>query len=167
MAVSSGRRQYSNRVGQLGEQRFVAACLAIGYQVQAATRQQNIYDHIDFFVLRSHSNQWSGVDVKSGNHPETIWIEFKNVTGKAGWLHGKADFFAFEMPEEGGFVMVRRLDLIDLCSEIVDADFVKDKKDAHCKLYTRKGREDVLTKLHLSDLKKIENLRVLKYESQE
>lgn len=163
MAISSGRRQYSNRVGQLGEQRFVDACKAVGYEVKAATREQNIHDHIDFFVLRSHVDVWSGVDVKSGNHPETIWIEFKNVTGKSGWLFGKAEFFAFEMPEVGGFIMIRKKDLIQLCEEIVDATPVKHKDDAHCKLYTRKGREDLLTKLHLTDLEKLGKLQILKY----
>lgn len=163
--VSSNRRQYSNRVGQLGEQRFVDACLFVNYQVKPATRDQNIHDHIDFFVLRPHASDWTGVDVKSGNHPETIWVEFKNVTGKAGWLFGKAEFFAFEMPEVGGFIMIKRHDLIEYCEQNVNPKFV-EKDKSHLHLYQRKGREDVLTKLHQSDLQKIESYRILKYAQQ-
>ena len=36
---------------------------------------------------------------------EEIWCEFKNVAGDPGWMYGKADIIAFDMPEGVGLVL--------------------------------------------------------------
>jgi len=80
MSVSNERRQYSNQVGDITAKRFVEACEAIGYSCEKSDRNTDIYDHIDYFVTRL--NDETSVDVKGGNHPNTIWVEVKKVNGE-------------------------------------------------------------------------------------
>ena len=158
--VSKERRQYSNQVGDLTAQRFVEACEAIGYSCEKSDRNTDIYDHIDYFVTRL--NDETSVDVKGGNHPNTIWVEFKNVNGDAGWLYGKAQYIAFDMPELGGFVMVRTSELARLSEKIVEPVFVT-KQEATRKWYQRAGRQDIISRLELQDLEKLVSFKILKY----
>ena len=159
--VSKERRNYSRQQGDLAEQRFVDACLSLRYEVKKATAQEDIYSHIDYWVKRSDA-EWYGVDVKGNRHPQTIWVEFKNVRGDEGWLNGLAEFIAFDIAEEGGFIVIRRQELLEWCIENVSAEFVaKDK--AHRNLYQRDGRQDVLTKLTLEDLKELKSFKLLRY----
>ena len=123
-------------------------------------RDTDIYDHIDYFVARI--NDETSVDVKGGNHPSTIWVEFKNVHGNEGWLYGKAEYIAFDMPELGGFVMVGRRELARLSEKIVEPVFVT-KQEATRKYYQRAGRQDVISRLELDDIKKLVSFKILKY----
>ena len=104
-----------------------------------------------------------GVDVKGNNLPDEIWCEFKNVAGNPGWMYGGAKIIAFDMPEEGGFSVVDREDLVSYCEANVEDVFVSHKRDSYKKKYTRKDREDVITTLTLNDLKGLLSYRVWKY----
>ena len=99
--VTNSRRRYSKQQGDLSEKRFIQACEKVGYEVKKSTVKEDIYSHIDYWVKRR--GDWYGVDVKGNRHPKTIWVEFQNVRGKTGWLHGEAEFIAFDIAEEGGF----------------------------------------------------------------
>ncbi len=97
---------------------------------------------------------------------EYVWIEFKNVAGNYGWLYGKADYIAFERPED--FVVVRRSGLVKLCEKLVDPDTtVKTPHEALYKMYQRQNRKDLLSLIKMSDL--LENLNPIileKYNQQ-
>jgi hypothetical protein len=106
------------------------------------------------------------VDVKSIKDPESLWIEFKNIAGNAGWLYGKATHFAFERKEE--FQIVSKGDLIKLVDSLVDKDtHVNSPKACMYKMYSRKkyGRDDLLSKIHPDDLYKIPYILVSKNAS--
>ena len=105
-----------------------------------------------------------GVDVKGNNLPDEIWVEFKNVKGKDGWLYGGATIIAFDMPEEGGFAIVDRGELAFFCEKHVKNEKVTDKRDAYLKRYTRKDRQDVISILKLHDLKSLTSYRVWEYD---
>jgi hypothetical protein len=160
LMVSNERRKYSNQMGDITAQRFVEACEAIGYSCEKSDRNTDIYDHIDYFVTRLQGT--TSVDVKGGNHPNTIWVEFKNVHGNDGWLYGKAEYIAFDMPELGGFVMVRTSELARLSEQIVEPVFVT-KQEATRKYYQREGRQDVISRLELTDLQRLVSFKVLHY----
>ena len=163
--VTKGRREYSNRQGNESVRRFIDACRAIGYETRKSSREEDIFDHIDYWVKRrNYKNEQieSGVDVKGGNSPECVWIEFKNVNGDNGWMYGEAEFIAFEMPEENGFVVVRRQELADYAELVVEETFVP-KAEAYRKLYQRAGRQDVISLLYLDDLKELKSYKVLRY----
>ena len=163
--VTQRRRDYSNRQGNESARLFVDACRAIGYETRKSTREEDMYDHIDYWVKRkNHRNEdiESGVDVKGGNHPHCVWVEFKNVIGKKGWMYGEAEFIAFEMPEENGFIVVRRKELADYAELVVEKTFVP-KAEAYRKLYQRAGRQDVISLLYLDDLKELKSYKALRY----
>lgn len=160
-SVSRGRWNYSRKEGTRSEDKFVAACKARGYQTTKSSRDEDIHLHIDYYVMRNGRKTVS-VDVKGGNHPNVIWVEFKNVRGNAGWMYGKADWIAFEIAEVGGFAMVLRSELAKLAEQIVEPVFV-DKKEADRKYYQRKDRQDVISRLWLSDIQKCKSYNVLSY----
>ncbi len=160
-SVSRGRWGYSRMEGTRSEDKFVAACIQRGYETKKSSREEDIHLHIDYYVTRG-SRSTVSVDVKGGNHPKVIWVEFKNVRGKDGWMYGKADWIAFELPEVCGFVMVLREELASLAESIVDPVFV-GKKDADRKYYQRKDRLDVISRLWLDDLKRCPSYNVLPY----
>ena len=119
------------------------------------------FDHIDF-----RCNVSMDVDVKSIKDPETLWIEFKGISGEAGWLYGKATHFAFERRDE--FQIVCKEDLIKLVDSLVDKDaHVSSPKACMYKMYSRKkyGRDDLLSKIHPDDLYKIPYILVSKNAS--
>ena len=160
--VSKGRRDYSFRRGKISHQKFVAACeFNMGYKTRPSTTKEDIHDHIDLWVERKDGKEY-GVDVKGGTSLDTVWVEFKNVRGKDGWLYGKASFIAFDMPEEGGFLVVPREELKKYAESNVENTFVT-KQEAYKKLYQRNGRQDVITKLKVSDIKGIKNFTLVKY----
>ena len=160
---TKARRSYSNSTGRMAEVRFKRAAERLGFKVMKATPKEDMHKHIDYWLL--YSDRKHAVDVKGNNLPDEIWCEFKNVKGNPGWMYGNAHIIAFDMPEEGGFVIVDRQELAFWCEQNVKDVIVKDKKDAHLKKYTRRDRLDVITRLNLEDLKLLQSYRVWPYET--
>jgi len=128
-----------------------------------AKPKEDMHQHIDYWLL--YSDRKHAVDVKGNNLPDELWCEFKNVRGNPGWMYGNAHIIAFDMPEEGGFVIVDRQELAFWCEKHVKDEVVTDKRDAYLKKYTRKDRQDVITKLNLRDLSLLQSYRVWPYET--
>jgi hypothetical protein len=158
--ISESRRNYSKEIGNNTEDLFVSACTKLGYACTKTNASIDIFDHIDFYIDRPSGR--TSVDVKGNNTIDSIWVEFKNVRGKDGWLYGKAQYIAFDMPELNGFVMVGRNELKDRCEEIIEKVFV-GKNEAIRKLYTRYGREDVIAQIQLNDISDLKSYRLIKY----
>lgn len=149
------RIEYSEKIGKEAVSLFISACHAFGYKLVKTSDHTDIYDHIDYFITRPDGSQTS-VDIKGGNKIDEIWVEFKNVQGYDGWVLGRAELIAFDMPEKKGFYIVKRKDLFSLSRSIVEKVFVQ-KNEAFRKLYRRKGRKDVITKIHLDNLLTIDH----------
>ena len=160
---SQSRRSYSNSTGRMAEVRFKRAAEKLGFEVMKASRKEDMHKHIDYWLL--YTDRKHAVDVKGNNLPDEIWCEFKNVRGNPGWMYGNAHIIAFYMPEEGGFAIVDRQELAFWCEKNVLDEFVTDKRHAYRRKYSRKDREDVITKLNLHDLKCLESYRVWDYET--
>ena len=115
------------------------------------------FSHVDYF-----SNLGS-IDVKARKRiarkdadvqDDLVWLEFKNVQGKIGWLYGKADWIAFE--REKDFVMVKRDELAKMGEKLCDlGDRVSAGRDALYKGYQRRGRKDLLSIVKMSDVLKL------------
>jgi len=148
------RIMYSERIGKEAVSLFMSACQAFGYKLVKTSDHTDIYDHIDYLITRPDGSKTS-VDIKGGNKIDEIWVEFKNVCGYDGWVLGKAELIAFDMPEKEGFYIVKRKDLFSLSRSIVEKVFVQ-KNQAYRKLYRRKGRKDIITKIHLDNLMTID-----------
>ena len=160
---TKARRSYSNSTGRMAEVRFKRAAERLGFKVMKASPKEDMHKHIDYWLI--YTDRKHAVDVKGNNLPDEIWCEFKNVRGNPGWMYGNAHIIAFDMPEEGGFVIVDRQELAFWCEKHVKDEVVTDKRDAYLKKYTRKDRQDVITKLNLMDLNLLESYRVWPYET--
>jgi len=160
---TKARRSYSNSTGRMAEVRFKRAAEKLGFKVMKADPKEDMHQHIDYWL--SYMDRKHAVDVKGNNLPDEIWCEFKNVKGNPGWMYGNAHIIAFDMPEEGGFSIVDRQELAFWCEKHVKNEVVGHKRDAHLKKYTRKDRQDVITKLNLRDLKLLSSYRVWPYET--
>lgn len=159
--ISNHRRQYSNHIGKTTEKLFVSACEQFGYCCEKTNEYIDIHQHIDYFIKRTNGTQTS-VDVKGGNHPNLIWVEFKNVLGEKGWMYGEAEKIAFDMPEINGFILVDRIELLDYCKQTIQPIFVS-KLEATRKLYQRENRKDVISRLTIEDLKTLKSYKVINY----
>ena len=162
MALTNKRRAYSGSTGRVAEVRFRRAAEAKGLEVEKSSRNDDIHLHVDYWLAYDGNGRW-GVDVKGNNLPDEIWVEFMNVRGNPGWLYGGAQIIAFDMPELGGFVIIDRQDLADYCERTIEDTIVSDKRDAYMKKYRRNDRQDLITKLKLLDLNKIESFRIWEY----
>ena len=137
-----------------------------GFKVEPATGLEQI-DHVDFHLT---SNEEDGkmtamVDVKNNKdkdcHKDWIWIEFKNVQGKDGWIHGIADFIAFE--ERDYFLLCYRKELCDWCLEKVDLKVLSPtEEEAEYIVYSRKGKQDIISKVLLEDIITLPHTQVWK-----
>jgi hypothetical protein len=162
LTTNQNRKKYSSTTGRVAEERFKRCADALGFSVKNSSLRDDQDLHIDFWLSKDGEGRW-GVDVKGNNLPDEVWCEFKNVRGDKGWVYGGASIIAFDMPEEGGFSVVDRVELKDYCEANVQDILVRNKKNAYKKKYTRDGREDVITKLYLTDLKSLNSYRVWKY----
>jgi|TARA_R110000824_G_scaffold356208_2_gene543412 hypothetical protein len=162
----------SIKEGEQGEKRFKNIIESFGLLAREASFKENVHDHIDFFVngeTEKLKDFKFSVDVKARKRKsrgsdryddEYTWIEFKNVQGKKGWLYGKADKIAFEV--EDGFLMIDREELVKWCEEKVDfKKSVRTAASATYKVYTRKGRDDLITRIKTEDIRNLNSCRLL------
>lgn len=156
--ISDKAKQISSKIhiekslytGKKGEYNFEEICKKYDWQCKKSTKKENIYDHIDFYLFNM------GVDVKGlkeSHKKNEIIVEFKNVQGYSGWCskESKAKLIAFEFINF--FVLVKKIELLDYCRKNVSNEYVSNFKDCYKKLYQRKYRKDLMTKLNLNDLK--------------
>ena len=143
--------------GQQVERDFERLLVQRDPHFRRASRQEQ-YQHIDF------RTSFGTVDVKakkrltraSSINQEKLWLEVKNVQGKAGWLTSDhLDILAFE--RDNCFVLVKRLALLELADNLCDlTHMVERPEQAMYKGYQRKGRKDLLSVIKMTDLKLID-----------
>ena len=99
---------------------------------------------------------------KNVKNDSWAWIELKNSAGEPGWLFGSADFITFETKTE--FVFVARSKLVDFVFQNVNfkKPFARDWWLAKNKICQRKGKEDQISLIKISDLKTIKNTYIWK-----
>ena len=135
--------------------------------VRKSSLSEDRFKHIDFFLEQDHFKY--SVDVKARKktargdvkvNDEWTWIEFKNVLGRKGWLYGEADYIAFE--RAGDFLMINRENLVKFCEDKVDLKtMVSRAYQAEYKVYQRKGRKDLITRVRMDDLANLEGNIIL------
>ena len=148
------------QTGLGAEQLFDQIAESKSLEIKNAKRRENIQKHIDKYVT-DDVGTWS-VDIKARKktrrsddnaQDDWIWIEFQNVRGNSGWLYGEADRIAFETQDN--FIIVDRSSLIDYVENAVDmGKAVKYSSQARYKTYRRANRNDLLTMVELSEIKK-------------
>ncbi len=152
--------KHSQETGTQGEYNFIQACKKNKIEFKKSNANEDIFSHVDFFIYGK------GIDVKGykKSHSEGfIVVEFKNVNGYAGSCSNEsnAEWIAFQFEE--CFWIVRKDELLRYCRKNVKVEMVNEFKDCYKKLYTRKDRKDLMTRLHLSDLKTFDFIWKLKF----
>ena len=156
--------------GHATENVFEKLAMAHGYKVRKATRDEQI-SHIDFIL---DSPEWQNIKVDVKGRKKTsrqnkkfndkwVWIEFRNVQGKEGWIYGKANFIAFERKED--FIIINRVTLRNWLGKSNvrwDLPTVKNSWESKYRIYSRRGRNDQLTQVKMSDILKLPNLKIWK-----
>lgn len=147
--------------GQAAEDSFRLYAQNHGWAVAEASPSQDRYEHFDFVI--SKNGQRARIEVKSARQfpiavngrmtTRFVLVEFRGITGHDGWLYGNADFIAFERPE--GFLLVGRNKLIQLADELVSDDRASRKENMFHKLYSREGRDDLVSALSIEEVEKI------------
>lgn len=164
--VKNTRYKESQEVGAKAESLFAEIYKSRGKELRKANTKQDKFEHIDFFFANGES-----VDVKARKkinrknkaaQDDLIFVEIKNVSGKNGWLHGKADWIAFE--RENDFVIVSRKELVKLVDFLVDKEKWVDKtENALYKVYRRWNRpNEMVTLLKMKDILKLRHCIVFK-----
>jgi len=94
---------------------------------------------------------------------EWLWLEFKNASGEAGWIHGDAHFIAFERDYD--FIVVNRKEMIKMLNNgkiRYDLPFVALAKKAKYRIYKRSGKPEEITQINVKDLKGLESYQLWK-----
>ena len=157
--------------GQESELKFAQLAKMRGFLVEPATGMEQI-DHVDFHLTSEEEDgtMTAMVDVKARKrinrndsefNDEWLWIEFKNVSGKLGWIHGVADFIAFETKDS--FILSYRKELCDWCLDHVDIkNTVKNAQEAEYVAYSRKGKQDLIARILTEDVIRLPHSQVWK-----
>ena len=150
MKVSPDRLKYSKKIGDATEKRYANLMIQKGKTVIKATKEQDMYDHIDYWV------NGISVDVKGSRHLECIWLELTNINGNRGWLKGKAEYIMFDVIELSSFRAFKRLDLL----RFIETNAIEhtDDKREYMKIYTRKkwNKLDEVVKVRYDHIKHLE-----------
>lgn len=147
--MSSHRHiQYSQAVGDDGQRRYYNSCRAANLNIQKTTKANDM-NHVDFIV------DGKTVDVKGikkSHKKAQILVELKNVLGKDGWCSANGpEFVSFDFGLF--FIHVKNADLLNLVKKKCNMKtFVPKYEDALYKAYSRKGRDDLMTLVSLTDV---------------
>lgn len=152
----------SARMGQTAEDLFENWLKLNNRKYRKATLSEQ-FKHIDFIVNSDKLKKEIKIDVKvskkvnrkdEAENTNFLWVEFKNVQGKNGWLYGENDFIAFHKIDENCFYLVETKELAKLCEKICNQGNALYSKDALYHRYTRNGRKDELSMIYFDDIKK-------------
>jgi hypothetical protein len=158
----------SFEIGKRAEDVFMVLAQRREYIIRESTDAEDKFDHIEYVMTKN--NQKISVDVKArkkisrrdlDQNDFLVWVEWKNVIGKKGWLYGKADLIAFE--QEHDYLIVSRNQLALLCERLVDQKTIAESPhSALNKIYQREGRKDKLSLIRISDIEN--NIKSLRWK---
>jgi hypothetical protein len=133
------------RMGFEAEGIFVRTMKSMGFEVEKTAIEIDRKMHIDFII------DGFGFDVKGNRKLNAIWLELQNTNGDHGWLKGAADYIAFHFPDLNVFKIFKTPELLEFVEQNV-TEKASDNKP-YMKMYTRKDRSDIITKVRYSDIK--------------
>lgn len=160
--------------GKISECLFADKMKKLNIEVEDSLIYENKYLHYDFKTKKN--DKIVLVDVKGLKHKKRyddeyttdILIEFVGISGKAGWLYGKADYIAFQLLDNklnDNFLIVSRIKLMEtVTKEIFTRDltvYENDDEIINYNLYNRKKRLDLFAWFPLEIIKKINGVEII------
>lgn len=147
--------------GQSAEDQFEKLIAGRG-SIRPASFFEQTNSHFDF-LLTTQSGKTISYEVKARKklkradekvNDSKIWVEIVGITGKPGWVYGKANYLVFE--QENDFIIVDRKKLVDFIEKTCDLnDVVNDSYRALYKGYKRQNRLDLITLVYSRDIRNI------------
>jgi len=139
-----------------GEAKFVSACESRGYTVEKTEDEDDIYNHIDYFLIKKGKK--IAVDVKHLVNKKRAFIEFKNVRGNDGWMYGKAECICFIVGDK--HIIVYREELLDYMNTKMNIKGLpfRMRPEEYYVMYGRGGRKDRYAMIPPKDLLEIKHL---------
>jgi Holliday junction resolvase len=144
--------------GNSAEKLFEQILIKKGYVVRAATFAEQVNKHVDFFAEKD--GKITAFEIKARKKTNRVdkeyddlllWIEFRSVAGRAGWIYGASDKLIFERLND--FVSIDRLKLVEICESKCDlTSLVTSAKDALYRGYQRSGRRDIISMIKMTDI---------------
>lgn len=126
-----------------------------------ASKEEDIYNHIDFFWKLNDDCDEIGFDVKGlrknkrsdNNYDDLItWIELINVKGNEGSVYGKAKYLVFIT--NNSVIYIPRKKIITFVEEKIKGKEIVHECPNECYIpYNRKNRKDLIVKVKIEDLK--------------
>lgn len=93
-----------------------------------------------------------------------LWIEFKNASGRDGWIHGDSHFVVFERKKD--FIFINRKELLSWIGSSnkirYDLPFVGLAKQAKYRIYKRADKKDEITQVKVDDIKHLKSFQIWK-----
>ena len=93
-----------------------------------------------------------------------LWIEFKNASGRQGWLYGDSHFVVFERKQD--YIFINRKELLSWITSSnkirYDLPFVGLAKRAKYRIYKRADKKDEITQIKVDDIKSLKSFQIWK-----
>lgn len=158
-------RRGAGELGSQGETLFKEIAERKGFTVEKSSLQSDIHEHIDYILTKD--DKIITFDVKSEKSDDKIYVEFMNVQGNSGWIHGKQHCIAFVF--SGEIVIVKRKTLLEFIKSKMDVNekpmktsiesyFRVYEEEAFYKMFRRYGRQDAVVLIPVSDLIDMEHI---------
>tara|TARA_B100000902_G_C27317569_1_gene922319 strand:+ start:3055 stop:3642 length:588 start_codon:yes stop_codon:yes gene_type:complete len=132
------RAEASQKLGDDSENNFFVISDYKGYTPIRADRRQNKYEHWDIRIYIK--DKWVRVDVKAPKDKrfDITYLEIIGITGKNGWLLGKADYIAFQ--QEGHFIYFKRRDLLNWFFKKIGLNSINEIREIYNKTFDKEGK---------------------------
>ena len=139
-----------------GEAKFVSACESKGYSVEKTEDEDDIYNHIDYYLIKNGKK--IGIDVKHLKDTKRAFIEFKNVRGNDGWMYGNANCICFIVGSK--YVLVYRKELLEYMATKMNIKGLpfRMRPEEYYVMYGRSGRKDRYAMIPPKDLLNVKHL---------
>ncbi len=140
-------------IGKESEEEFLKRMLSKNRVVVRSSREQDMFEHIDFFVdgVSYDVKGQKSLDRNKVGRDDIIWLELKNVRGDKGWLESKVQKIAFQIKDK--FYVVDREKLSIFTHKFVYMDRGVYNYKRYRYLYNRKTKQDLLSYVFFNDIK--------------
>jgi len=143
VGVRSSNPKRDLEIGLGAEEDFVQICEQHGFICEKSSKKEDMEDHFDYRVWKRNKDrawidrpenvrnkkQCNYVEVKDKKLLEgtndQILVELTNVSGKDGWLYGKANYIAYRKLDGIGFRMIPRYFLMKEVEKLCNITRVK------------------------------------------
>lgn len=142
---------YTKFLGTNAEVLFENVLKKKSLNYRGASKKEELRDHWDYQIKSNKSNILPGkYEVKSmkaksrGQKPDSkiMYIELKSVKGNIGWIYGKSNYIAFQIPD--GFLILSREKILNFIRIVINKLPLANESGILWTKYSRTNRDDLV-----------------------